>query len=477
MNVFFNKCFVIFALLSFFITFSAHSSGDSKLNNNPLLRELPAISFAPLVKKVAPAVVNIYATRMINSSPLPPIFSDPTFKHFFGDGAPFGGGIGQVQSSLGSGVIVRASGVVVTNYHVIKHAEEVKVVLQDGRQLEAEIVVRDKRTDIAILKIKDAPKDMPYLEFRDVDSLEVGDIVFAFGNPFGFDHTVTSGIVSAKARNQVGVADFRSLIQTDAAINPGNSGGPLVSVDGRIVGINTAIFSNNGGSVGIGFAIPSNLVLPVLNSIDHGGEIKRAWLGMSVDSITYDMAQALALEKPGGVIVRKIIKGGPAEDAKLTVGDIILRMGEHNISNEADYRFRIATMPLNSKISLSILRNGVPSSVQITLKEAPSDFKSKRVQITGRNPLSGSIVIDLSPAVASELGFEGDEGGIVILAIKPGSPAAYTGILPGDIIKKINGIEIVKAIEMSKYLSRSFGGWAIEFERGGRKHVINIRNW
>lgn len=450
---------------------------EASLATVPLDRHQMNLSFSPVVKKVAPAVVNIYATRMIKTSPLPPIFADPIFRQFFGDSLPFEKAQTQVQSSLGSGVIVKPNGIIVTNYHVIKYAEEIKVVLQDGREFEATVEVKDKRTDLAIVKLKGSPADLPYLEFRDADSLEVGDIVFAFGNPFGFGHTVTSGIVSALARNEVGIADFRSLIQTDAAINPGNSGGPLVTLDGRIVGINTSIFSNTGGSIGIGFAIPSNLVLPIMNSLNYGGEIRRAWVGAAVTSVTYEMAQALGLSKPGGVLIHKIVPHSPAAKANFHVGDVILKLDGHEILNESAYRFRLAVFPVGAKITAEILRNGKVLEMPLTLEKAPTDSGAKKVKVGGRNPLSGCVVMALNAPIANELGLEGDPEGLVIVGITQGTPAAFTGLLPGDVIKKVNGSEIITPEDLTKGLERSRTGWEIQFERNGKQQTLAIRNW
>lgn len=452
-------------------------ASDPSMETAPLERFQMNLSYASLVKKVAPSVVNIYATRMIRSSPLPPIFSDPIFRQFFGNDLPFRSQQPRVQSSLGSGVLVRPNGVVVTNYHVVKYAEAIKVVLQDGREFEGIVKVRDKRTDLAVIQLKNAPNSLPHLSFRDADSLEVGDIVFAFGNPFGFGHTVTSGIISALARNEVGIADFRSLIQTDASVNPGNSGGPLVTLDGRIVGINTAIFSNNGGSIGIGFAIPANLVLPVLNSLDTGGEVTRAWVGASVETVTFEMAKALGLDKPGGVIIRKVIPDSPAQKADLRSGDVILRIENHDISGESAYRFRLATLSVPSTISIDLLREGKIKTVSLRLEKAPSLSQVKKIEIKNRSPLQGCQITLLTPAVASELNMEGDEGGIVILNIRRGSAAANIGLLPGDVIKRINETETNTYDDLAKSLGRNQGGWMIDYERNGKKQQLIIRNW
>ena len=252
-----------------------------------------------------------------------PFFDDPFFRRFFGEDSPFGAPRERLENSLGSGVIVTADGLVVTNHHVIENAEEIIVALADRREFEANVVTDDARTDLAVLRLDTVGAALPHLELMDSDELEVGDIVLAIGNPFGVGQTVTSGIVSALARTQVGVTDYSFFIQTDAAINPGNSGGALVTLDGRLAGINTAIFSRSGGSIGIGFAIPANMARVVIAGAAAGGRFVRAWLGAAGQEVTAEMAQALDLERPGGVILNAIHPGGPADEAGLRIGDVV----------------------------------------------------------------------------------------------------------------------------------------------------------
>ena len=441
----------------------------------PASREQIQFSFAPVVKKVSPAVVNIYAVRVVNSQPVSPFFNDPLFKHFFGDALPFGAPHARLQSSLGSGVLVRNVGVVITNDHVIKQAEEIKVVLADGREFSADIVVRDVRTDLAALKLKTSKKDLPYLELRDADELKVGDVVLAVGNPFGFGQTVTMGIVSGLARTEVGIKDFRSLIQTDAAVNPGNSGGPLITLDGRIVGINTAIFSNTGASIGISFAIPSNLVVPVLAGVDHGGKIIRPWAGISMQSLTREIAYYRGLDYPKGILITKIYKDTPAERAGLKVGDILLKIDDHEILNEAAYRFRMATAKPSQTSKFTIWRDRHEQTFQVTLETPPDLPRNQPVEIPGRNPLSGAVVVTLSPAVASDLGIAYEEtGGVVIIQVRPDSLAILSGLLPGDVILKVNDKVIENVDQLFRHLTRSRKGWGITFKRGSK---IFVQNW
>ncbi len=441
----------------------------------PTSREQVHYTFAPVVKKVAPAVVNIYAARVIEARRVNPFFQDPIFRHFFGDGLPGRGG--RVQSSLGSGVIVHPSGIVITNYHVIKAAQEIKVVLHDGREMTAEVVVQDKRTDLVALQLK-TDGGLPYLKLRDADSLKVGDMVLAFGNPFGFGHTVTSGIVSGLARSQLGVNDFRSFIQTDAAINPGNSGGPLVTLDGRLVGINTAIFSNTGGSIGISFAVPSNLVAPVIASVGQGNKrVIRPWIGVRTQSITNEMKESLGLEKATGVLVQKVFKGGSAEKAKIIQGDVILAVNGHDITNESSFKFRMATLQVGKEAVFTLWRDEKQEKVDVKLVAPPDITDNRRVEVTGRNPLSGAMITGLSPSVAEDYAISYEEGGAVIYKIRNGSLARLNGLLPGDVITKINGKEIKKVEQVLRYLSRSRDGWKIEYRRGGRVQSLFVQTW
>ena len=285
-------------------------------------------SYSPLVKRAAPAVVNVYAERMVRQRS--PFAGDPFFERFFGQQAP---GRSRKQSSLGSGVIVDSSGIVVTNNHVIDGADEIKIALADGREFASRLLLKDERADLAILKI-DGDEPFAALDYSDSDKLEVGDIVLAIGNPFGIGQTVTSGIVSALARNQVNLSEFGFFIQTDAAINPGNSGGALIDMNGRLVGINTAIFTRTGASIGIGYAIPANMVRAVVDAAKSGDErFTRPYIGASFSPVTSDMAEALGMKQAFGAIVTAVVEGGPAHTGGLKVGDIVLRMNDKSVQH------------------------------------------------------------------------------------------------------------------------------------------------
>ncbi|PCI44922.1 MAG: serine protease, partial [Alphaproteobacteria bacterium] len=281
------------------------------------------LSYAPVVKRAAPAVVNIYTKRVVRTRSYSPFANDPFFQRFFGDrlgGRPRE----RIQRSLGSGVIVGEDGVIVTNHHVVEGADEITVALSDRREYDAEIILDDEKADLAILRINTGGEKLPTLKFSDSDTVEVGDLVLAIGNPFGVGQTVTSGIVSALARTQVSGQDYQFFIQTDAAVNPGNSGGALIGMNGELIGINTAIFSRSGGSNGIGFAIPANMVRHVVSSALMGGELVRPWFGGGGQAVTSDIAESLGFDRPGGILVDDIYAGGPADKAGLEQGDVIL---------------------------------------------------------------------------------------------------------------------------------------------------------
>src|ERR1700730_2059510 len=314
------------------------------------------LSYAPVVKRAAPAVVNVYAARVVENRV--PMFDDPIFRRFFGSGG-LGGPREQVQRSLGSGVIVDPSGLVVTNFHVIENADQIKISLADKREFEADIVLKDQRSDLAVLRLKDVRERFAAIDLGDSDALQVGDVVLALGNPFGVGQTVTHGIVSAVARTQVGITDYQFFIQTDAAINPGNSGGALVDLGGRLVGINTAIFSRSGGSQGIGFAIPANMVRVVVASAKSGvSTVKRPWLGARLQAITPEISESLGLKRPAGALVASVTPVSPAGRAGLKTSDLILSIDGQAIEDPNAFDYRFATKALGGNARLAVMRGG-----------------------------------------------------------------------------------------------------------------------
>lgn len=430
-------------------------------------------SFSPLVKQTAPAVVNIYTKRVVRTANSP-LVNDPFFRRFFGDSLPQGMTQDRVQNSLGSGVIVTHDGMVVTNHHVIKGADEVTVVLSDRREFEARIVGSDERSDIAVLKIEPGKESLPVLPMGDSDALEVGDLVIAIGNPFGVGQTVTSGIVSALARTNVGITDYRSFIQTDAAINPGNSGGALVDMSGSLIGINSAIFSKGGGSNGIGFAIPTSLVRTVLASIKESGKVIRPWLGASGQAVTNELAQAIGLTRPVGILINNIHKDGPAAQAGLKSGDVVTAINDREVDDPEGMRFRLATLGPGADARLTLLRNGAERVLTVHLIAPPETPAREVTEVGGANPFTGSVIANLNPALAEEIGISSNASGVVVLKIKRGSIAHRLRIEPGDIILRINEVPVANVADARRALSGNASSWVLTIERDGEKMSMQV---
>lgn len=429
-------------------------------------------SFAPLVRKTAPAVVNIYATKMVRARRGPTLFDDPFFRRFFGEALPpgFDAPREQTQNSLGSGVIVRPEGLIVTNAHVIEGADQIVAVLADRRQFPAQLIGRDERTDLAILRVDGGGEPLPFLELGDSEALEVGDIVLAIGNPFGVGQTVTSGIVSALARANVGVSDLNSFIQTDAAINPGNSGGALVAMDGRVVGINTAIFTRSGGSHGIGFAIPSTMVRAVIAGFAKGdGRLIRPWLGAIARAVGADDAGPLNLARPSGALVEAVHPKSPAAKAGIRPGDVIQAVNGRDVDDDNALRYRIATLAVGDTATLKLWRKGSGLEARAVLEAPIEDPPRDLNQLAGPHPFAGAVVANMSPALADELGNERLSPGVYILQIRGGSPAARFGFRPGDAVREVNGRRIGMVRELAAALDQPAERWLIALERGGQK--------
>lgn len=432
----------------------------------PETREQMTLSFAPLVKKSAAAVVNVYGAR-IERRPQNPFMEDPFFRRFFGDGG-FGVPQERVQRSLGSGVIVDDSGLVVTNNHVIEGMSEVRVAFADKREVEATILLRDPRTDLAVLKLANA-KNLSAIELADSDRVEVGDIVLAIGNPFGVGQTVTQGIVSALARTQIGVGDAQSFIQTDAAINPGNSGGALVDMQGRVIGINTAIFSRSGGSHGIGFAIPSAMVRVVLESARSGAKtVRRPWFGARLQALTADVADGLGMDRPAGSVVASIVEKGPAAEAGLRRSDVIVAVDGMSVDDPEAFGYRFATRPIGGVTSLTVLRGGKRIVLPVKLIAAPETRPRDPVALTSRSPLAGLTVANLSPALAEELSIDAGTEGVVVSAIEEDSTAARVGFQKGDIILALNGERMANSREVEAALRDRRRAWEVTISRKGQ---------
>jgi len=425
------------------------------------------LSYGPIVQRVQPAVVNVYAAKIVQNHN--PFLDDPIFRRFFG--LP-GGQQEQMQRSLGSGVMVDPSGLVVTNVHVIEGADQVKVSLSDKREFEAEIVLKDSRSDLAVLRLKDVHEKFPTLDFANSDELMVGDVVLAIGNPFGVGQTVTHGIISALARTQVGITDYQFFIQTDAAINPGNSGGALVDMTGRLAGINTAIYSRSGGSQGIGFAIPANMVRVVVASAKSGGKaVKRPWLGAKLQTVTPEIAESLGLRSPSGALVASVVANSPAARAGLKSSDLITAVDGQTVDDPNAFDYRFATHPLGGTSQVDIQRGGKPYRVSVPLETAP-DTGRNEIVLTTRSPFQGAKVANISPAVADELHLDADTEGVVVTELADDSTAASVGFQKGDIILAVNNSKIGKTSDLEKATSQSSRLWRITLVRGGQQ--INV---
>ena len=423
------------------------------------------MSYAPIVKRVTPAVVTVSAAKVVENRN--PLMDDPFFRRFFGP--QFGGPRDQVQRSLGSGVIVDPSGLVVTNNHVIDGADQVKVSLPDKREFPVEIVLKDARTDLAVLRIKDGRERFPVLEFGNSDQLEVGDVVLAIGNPFAVGQTVTHGIVSAVARTQVGISDYQFFIQTDAAINPGNSGGPLVDMTGKVVGINTAIFSRSGGSQGIGFAIPANMVRVVVASAKTGGTaVKRPWLGAKLQALTPELSKEFDLKRPAGAVITSVTAASPAARAGLKAGDVIVSVDGQPVDDPNAFDYRFSTHALGGQAQLGVVRGGKEGKIAVALETAP-DLPRDEIVIQSRSPFLGAKVANLSPALADELRLASTAEGVVVLDVADGTLAQSVGFQRGDVVVAVNGQKIAKTRDLERVAEAGSRLWRVTILRGGQQ--------
>ena len=415
-------------------------------------------SFAPVAKRAGPAVVNVYARRLVRQR-------DPFFE-MYGRGAPRG----RVEQSLGSGVIVRADGVIVTNNHVVQGGQEFMVVLSDRREFEARVLLADPRTDLAVLKIETRGERLPVLPIDDKEELQIGDLVLAIGNPFGIGQTVTNGIISALNRTaDPSGGDASAFIQTDAAINPGNSGGALVDMDGDLVGVPTFILSRSGQSSGVSFAIPAALVRRVVETAVGGGtSVVRPWLGAKTDLVTSDIARSLGLERPQGALVTNLYPGSPAARAGIQEGDLITAVGGQAVNDPAGVGYRVATARPGDTVEVQVLRNGRPHTLRVKLEPPPANPPRDERLLDGDNPLTGATVANLSPAVADEIGADPFAGKGVVIARPGRGYAAAAGFQPGDIIREINGQRISDTRQLEGLLDQGARVWRVTIERDGR---------
>ena len=366
-------------------------------------------------------------------------------------------------------------GVVVTNTHVIKGRgeTEIRVALSDKREFDAKVLMQDTKTDIAVLKIENGDEGFPVIEFEDSDSLEVGDLVLAIGNPFGVGQTVTSGIISALARTEVGKSDQQVFIQTDAAINPGNSGGALVDMSGRLVGINTMIFSQTGGSVGIGFAIPSNLVRLYVDSARQGRKVERPWIGARLEPVTRETAEGLGLKRITGALVARVTSKGPADRAGLEPGDVIMRVDGFEVTGPRGALYRMTTRGVGNTSSVEVLRDGDPMTLELSLEAAPKPKKDDVRNLSGRHPFDGARVSNILPGLADEIGID-DSDGVLILSVRRGSYASRLGFRPGDVVVEVQGTKVSDIDTLESLLEKRRRRWSISVRRGGELLELRV---
>ena len=450
------QSFYSFVIL-FFSTAVSHAALPSMVDG----QELP--SLAPMVEKVTPAVVNISTEGRVQIQQNP-LFNDPFFRRFFN--VPNMPAERKTQA-LGSGVIVDSKrGLILTNNHVIANAVHITVTLRDGRKLEAELVGTDPDTDVAVIKVP--PENLTDIKIADSDELRVGDFVVAIGNPFGLGQTVTSGIVSAMQLSGLGIVGYEDFIQTDASINPGNSGGALVNLRGELIGINTAIFSQSGGNIGIGFAIPTNLALNIMEQILEDGTVDRGYLGIQAQDISAELAEAFKLNNQQGAIVNRVIEGSPAEKAGFESGDIITAIDGKTVKNSSDVRNRIGLIPVGEKVIFEVIRNGKTKKLT-----AQIEVNEELAQIPGskNERLSGVTVGDIE----SDSPYYGQLKGVIVHDVERGSPAWRAGLRAGDVVTSVNRMAISDVKEFLKMVDGMHGQLLFRIIRGNSAAFLVIR--
>ena len=419
-------------------------------------------SFAPIVERDLPAVVNISSSKVVknNGNQMSP-FMDPFFRQFFGDsfGRQFQEQPKQWERGLGSGVIVRQDGYLLTNNHVIDGATDITVTLLDKREFKAKLVGTDSRTDIAVLKV-DAT-DLPTLAFADSSKVRVGDVALAMGEPFGLRHTVTMGIISAKGRNGLNIEGYEDFIQTDAAINPGNSGGALVDVRGNLIGINTAILSHgSGGNEGIGFAIPANMARNVMDQVMAHGKVVRGYMGVTTEDITPAMAKAFRLTDVRGVLIGDVVKGSPAAQAGLQRGDVVTDVNSDRVEDMNQFRLKISMLAPGTTVNLKIVRDGASKTIPVKLIEYPNETAQNRGVDNGNSgstALDGVSVDELDGQTLRELGLPSTTRGVVVTQVADGSPASTADLERGDVIQEIDHARISSVADYNRAVGRAMG--------------------
>src|SRR6202046_5436049 len=419
-----------------------------------------ANGFSAVIKPALPAVVNIRTSKMVKSqgNQMSPFFNDPTFRQFFGD--QFGGGKphAEREQALGSGVIVTSDGTILTNNHVIDGASDIKVQLSDKREFQAKLVGADPKSDVAVLKIQ--AKDLPTLPVGDSKQLNVGDLIFAIGDPFGVGETATMGIVSATGRSRLGIEEYENFIQTDAAINPGNSGGAMIDIHGNLVGINTAILSHggSGGNEGVGFAIPMSMAKPVMDQILAHGKVVRGYLGVHIQDFSPELAKSFNFNQSGGVLIGDVTPNTPAASAGLKKGDVIVKLNGQAVNDNNDLRNTISQMAPGTTVKLDIWREGKTQDYNVTLGELPAEkATAEGSDETGSGEIQGIEVQDVTPEILQQLNLPAGTRGVVVTAVDPSSAAAAAGVSRGDVIQEINHKSVMTSAQYKQLMSGTNG--------------------
>ncbi|PWT98597.1 MAG: protease Do [Terriglobia bacterium] len=468
----------------FFLAGCQYRPGSTTASSTP--REVPSgsvkssgalLSYADVVDRVAPAVVTIHSSKRVRAPQQFPFFDDPFFRRFFGGGFPERGGT-QMQQALGSGVIVRPDGHILTNHHVVDGAEEIKVDLSNRRTYSAKLVGSDSPSDLAVLKI--SATNLPVLQLGDSDQVRVGDVCLAVGNPLGIGQTVTAGIISAKGR-ATGLSDgsFQDFLQTDAPINQGNSGGALVNTRGELIGINSQILSPNGGNIGIGFAIPSNMAKSVMTQLVGKGSVQRGMLGIGIQPVTSDLAAGMGLKEVRGIIVNSVTPGGPSDKAGLKAGDVILKLNGKDVNDSNVLRNMVAGTAPGMDVTLTVLRNGSQQDVRVHLGELTAETARAREQQGAEGASNaarlGISVAPLTPDLAQQLGLRPGTRGVVVDQVDPSGPAAQAGVQTGDVIQQVNRQDVRSPDDLRKALQGSAGRPPLLLiNRGGQSIFVAV---
>ena len=444
-------------------------------------------SIADIAEKAAPSVVNVASSRTVkNVAEKSPFFDDPFFRRFFGPGGGNGGPGGQeapeekhLERGLGSGVIVSSDGIVITNNHVVDGADEIRVTTADKQEYAAKVIGTDAKSDVAVLRLSGDVKSLQPIAIGDSSQLRLGDVVLAIGNPFGVGQTITMGIVSAKGRANVGIASYDDFIQTDAAINPGNSGGALVDMDGQLVGINTAILSRTGGYQGIGFAIPTNMAQPIMKSLIDHGKVVRGWLGVGIQDIDQDLASAMKLGSLKGILISEVMDAGPGAKAGLKSGDVVLKLNGQPMDSTGEFRNAVAAAGAGASVKIELVRDGKPVALDAKLGELPAEKAGAgggEDQSTPTSALDGLTLQDLNPALRHKLDVpQGVKAGVVVTEVDPNSPAANSGLMPGDLVLEVNRIPVTDVGKFREAYAKSQDRTLLRLVREGRTLFLVVR--